>query len=192
MLKRAQAKYPESQIEVWAQDEARLGLIPIVRRVWALRGHRPQALGRRRYQWLYLYGFVRPSTGEVQWLILPEVNTVVFQIALDHFARAIGAGPAKRVLLVLDGAGWHVAKELRIPDGIELVFLPAYSPELQPAERLWPLINEALANKAILTLDELEDLLVSRCRYLAAQPEILRDHTRFHWWATDGNAKQIH
>ncbi len=166
-------------------------MIPIVRRVWALRGHRPPALGRRRYQWLYLYGFVRPSTGEVQWLILPEVNTAVFQIALEHFARAIGVGPHKRVLLVLDGAGWHVAKELHVPDGIDFVFLPAYSPELQPAERLWPLVNEALANRPIQTLDELEALLVSRCRYLSSQPEILRGHTNFHWWTSDGIVERI-
>jgi transposase len=133
-----------------------------------------------------LYGFVRPSTGAVQWLILPEVNTPVFQIALEHFARAVGVGPNKRVLLVVDGAGWHAAKGLRVPDGIELVFLPPYSPELQPAERLWPLVNEALANRAILSLDDLEDLLVSRCRFLSSQPEILRSHTHFHWWTTDG------
>ena len=179
------AKYPDAQISVWAQDEARVGLIPVVRRVWAVRGSRPRAIGRRRYQWMYLYAFVRPATGEVQWLLLPTVSVAVFSIALEHFARAVGAGPQKRVVLVLDGAGWHTGKDLRVPDGIELLQLPPYSPELQPAERLWPLVNEAFANRCIETLDELEALLVDRCRHLTEQPQRLRGLTHFHWWTND-------
>lgn len=152
-----------------------------------MRGSRPRAVGRRRYQWTYLYAFVRPATGEVQWLILPTVSVAVFSIALEHFARAVGAGPKRRVILVLDGAGWHTGKELHIPDGIELLQLPPYSPELQPAERLWPLVNEAFANRSIETLDELERLLVDRCRSLTAQPEHLRGVTHFHWWTNDAD-----
>jgi transposase len=104
----------------------------------------------------------------VQWLILPEVDTEVFSLSLKHFAKAVGAGPKKRIVLLLDSAGWHRSKALVVPDGIHLVFLPAYSPELQPAEHLWPLVHEAMANRRIETLDELEELLVERCRSLAA------------------------
>jgi len=167
-------------VELWAQDEARLGLIPIVRRVWAPCGERPQALGQRRYQWLYLYGFVRPGGGEVQWLILPDVDTGIFSLALKHFAEAVGAGPKKRIVLVLDRAGWHASNDLVVPEGIHLVFLPAYSPELQPAEHLWPLIHEAMANQRVETLDDLEDLLVQRCRALAADTDLIRSNTLFH------------
>jgi transposase len=127
---------------------------------------------------------VEPSTGATQWLLLPTVNTIAFTIALDAFARAVGAGPTRQVLLVVDGAGWHKAKELRIPDGVQLVFLPPYSPELQPAERLWPLLHEALANRSIDTLEELEELLVARCQFLFSHIDITRSHTHFHWWPT--------
>ncbi len=172
-------------MELWAEDEARLGLIPIVRRVWARRGERPRALGQRRYEWLYLYGFVRPGGGKVQWLILPAVETDVFSLALKHFAEAVGAGPKRRVVLVVDGAGWHVGEELVVPDGIHLVFLPSYSPELQPAEHLWPLVREAIANRRIETLDELEELLAQRCRCLAADADLIRSTTFFNWWPID-------
>jgi len=73
-------------------DEHRLGLQPIVRRVWARRGQRPQLRVQQRYQWLYLYAFVRPTTGESHWLILPTVNTDVFTLARAHFAKEVGAG----------------------------------------------------------------------------------------------------
>ncbi len=121
---------------MWAQDEMRLGLKPLLRRVWAPRGKRPVAKGRRRYKWVYLYGFVRPKTGEVFWVVLPRVDAETFSLALSHFARQVGAGSGKRVVLVLDRAGFHTGREVVVPKGIELEFLPARSPELQPAERL--------------------------------------------------------
>ena len=160
----------------------RLGLKPVVRRVWAPRGRRPVARVKRRYEWLYLYGFVRPSTGELHWLILPSVNVEVFSLALSHFACEVGAGKDKRVLLVLDQAGWHPGKEVEVPEGIELEFLRAHSPELQPAERLWPLANEAVANRPFESLDELEGSLVERCVALIGEPGLIRSHTNYHWW----------
>ncbi len=66
--------FPEKLVEVWTQDEARLGLQPIVRRTWAIAGHRQEALHRPIYQWLYTYGFVHPNTGESCFFILPRVN----------------------------------------------------------------------------------------------------------------------
>ncbi len=85
------------------------------------------------------------KTGEVHSLILPTVNAEVFSLALENFASEVGAAKRKRILLVLDQAGWHTAKKLRIPEGIHLEFLPSHSPELQPSERLWPLSNEGVA-----------------------------------------------
>jgi transposase len=163
-------------------DEHRLGLKPVLRRVWAPRGQRPVVRVYHRYQWLYVYGFVRPTTGESFWLLLPTVNAEVFSLALAHFAQEVGAGEHKRIVLVLDQAGFHTAKEVRVPGGLELEFLPSHSPELQPAERLWPLCNEGVANRLFADLDELEDVLAQRCCILAEQPVLLRSHTLFHWW----------
>jgi hypothetical protein len=124
---------------LWAQDEMPLGLKPVLRRVWAPRGKRPTAKGRRRYKWVYLYGFSRPKTGEVFWLVLPRVDAGTFSLAPSHFAREVGAGVGKRVILVLDRAGFHTGGKVAVPEGMELEFLPARSPEPQPAQRLWSL-----------------------------------------------------
>lgn len=173
---------PEAEIEVWAQDEARIGLVPILRRTWAPRGVRPLAIGKRSYQWSYLYGFVHPESGRVEWLIMPTVSQDAFGKALEHFAKAAGASEKKRILLVVDGAGWHRAKDLKIPTGIHLVSLPPYSPELQPSERLWPLVRESVANRTIETIDELESLLVERCNFLDKDPQTIKSYTFYHWW----------
>ena len=106
----------------------------------------------------------------------------MFSLALEHFAREVGAGKRKRILLVLDRAGWHTAKKLRVPDGIHLEFLPPHSPELQPSERLWPLSDEALANRCMEEIEELEEALVGRCVALSDQPEVIRSYLRYHWW----------
>lgn len=170
------------QVEVWAQDEARVGLKPILRRIWVVGSQRPLSRTWHRYEWLYVVAFVHPSSGRTFWLILPRIDAELFSLALEEFAREVGAGPKNKILLVLDSAGWHTAGELRIPEGIELVPLPAYTPEMQPAERLWPLLREAVANDPVASLDALEDQLSTRIRSLLGQPAQIKAITDFHWW----------
>jgi transposase len=145
-------------------------------------GQRPTPRVKRGYEWTYLYGFVRPTTGEVYWLILPTVNKELFSMALAGFAREVGAGENKRILLVVDQAGWHTSSEVDVPEGIHLEFLPTGSPELQPAERLWPLTNEAIANRLFEEISELEEALVQRCVQLLDQAGTIKDLTSYHWW----------
>ena len=175
-------QFPATTVEVWSFDEHRLGLKPIVRKVWAVVGERPVAVVDYRYEWTYLYGFVHPQTGSTEWLILPRVNVDWFNLALQSFAEAVGAGPNKHILLVLDGAGWHRSERLCIPEGIHLEILPPYSPELQPAERLWRLADEPLVNRCFESLDQLEDVLEERCLTLASMTEDIRALTNYHWW----------
>lgn len=139
----------------------------------------------RKFEWLYVYGFMHPPSGRVEWLFLPKMNTQVMNIALAEFAQAIGAGPTRQIVLLLDGAPSHHSRTLVVPDGLHLVIQPAYSPEIQPSERLWPLLRESLANQAFTDLDDLEDKLVDRCCYLDQHPEVIRNHTHFHWWPND-------
>lgn len=179
---RLKEAYPTAKVELWCEDEHRLGLKPILRKVWSPVGERPHARVHQRYEWTYLYAFVHPKSGEVHWLILPTVSAQVFSTALENFAREVGASRIRRILLVLDRAGWHTAKKLEVPEGIHLEFLPSHSPELQPSERLWPLSNEGVANRHFETIDELEQTLSERCVSLADQPETIRSYTRYHWW----------
>jgi transposase len=118
----------------------------------------------------------------VVWFVGTTVDTDLLGAVLAAFGRAGGAGKDKLIVLVLDQAGWHVSDKLVIPDGIVLEFLPSYTPELQPAERLRPLTNEAVANKPFATLKDLDIALSTRCRALVAEPEIIKAQTHFGWW----------
>jgi transposase len=137
-----------------------------------------------RYQWLWLYGFVHPETGESYFWILPRVNITLFNQVLADFAREFGVSKDKHIILVIDQAGWHTSEQVKVPEGLHLEFMPSHSPELQPAERMWTLTNEAIANRCFDTLDELEEALFDRCRVLLKQPSFIRAITRYHWWPT--------
>lgn len=178
----ARQRNPDALVELWTMDEHRVGLIPILRVVWAKRGQRPVAVARPRYEWVYVAGFVHPESGRTSWWIVPTLNAPVFSAILKGFAQEQQVGLKKRILLVLDGAGWHSGSEVQCPDGIELVPLPPYSPELQPAEHLWELCDEALANRNFGSLAELTDALSQRCCQLCEQTENIRSTTLFHWW----------
>ena len=104
-------------------------------RCWGLTGSRPTVIQQTEYDWVYIFGAVNPLTGESSALLAPTVNTGY----MNHHLRFINEQlePDAHVILVMDRAGWHLAKALQVPDNISLLFLPPYSPELNPVERLW-------------------------------------------------------
>lgn len=172
---------PKKTVEVWAQDEARLGLKPITRRVWWAKGCRPRTCGRTKYEWLYVYGFARPSTGQTFTVILPRVNTDHMRTALAAFASHADPDGTKILLLVVDNAGWHRAKRLVVPPNVRLHFLPSCTPELQPVEPFWVLVRESVANDSFARLADLRRRITRRCGWLADNRDTVKGVVGFHW-----------
>jgi transposase len=90
---------------------------------------------------------VAPASGETVWYLSNGINKPFFAELLSAFARETGAGRERIIILALDNAGWHGPQNLPVPEGVRWVYQPAYSPELQPAEHLWPLVDEPLVNR---------------------------------------------
>lgn len=166
---------------MWAEDEVRLGLKPIARRVWSLRGHRPRSGGRTRYDWLYVYAFARPRTGRTFCAILPWVNADRMGDALAAFAAHADPTGRKVLVVLVDNAGWHAAKRLVVPPNVVLHFLPPCTPDIQPVGPLWPLVREAVANRSIGRINRLRAILRARLGYLARNPEVVRPVVGFEW-----------
>jgi transposase len=167
-------------LEMWVMDEHRIGLKPLLRRIWAPCGQRRIVRIQPRYEWLY--AFAHPNSGRSFYLLMPTVSIVAFSIALSEFATFVGANTHRHILLLLDKAGWHISPEVEKPTGVGLRFLPAYSPELQPAEHLWQLTDVPLVNHWFAALDDLETALAERCSWLQDQHALLRSTTLFHGW----------
>lgn len=174
-------KHPNKIIEVWTEDESRLGLKPTSRRMWALKGQRPKCNGQTRYDWFYVYGFAQPRTGRLFRVFLPRVNTEMMSRALAEFAEAIDPHRKKLLVVIVDNAGWHVAKKLAIPKNVILHRLPPCTPELQPIETLWPLLRESSANRIFHDIGHLKNVIRRRCDYLAAHPDTVRARIGFRW-----------
>jgi transposase len=143
-------------IKVFAQDETRLGLLPVVRRRITACGVQPVATVTYQFDNFYLYGAVEPTTGAHFFLELPYLNSRAFQLWLDGFAAAF---PQSLNLLVLDNGAGHKAKAVRWPANVVPVFLPPYSPELNPMERLWRDLKDKLAANPVKTITELSDAM---------------------------------
>ena len=155
---------------------------PVTRRVWAPVGERPIAHGHHRFDWLYVTAFASPATGETFWYLSNGVSKPFFEALLETFAGEAEAGVGRIILLVLDNAGWHGAANLKIPDGVRLIYLPPYTPELQPAETLWALVDEPTVNKHIATIEDLEEKISNQCMVLAERRDRIQTRTGFHWW----------
>ncbi len=132
-----------------------------------------------RYEWLWLYAATHPPTGRTFWLALPRLDATCVQAFLDEFAKA-HAPAGKRIVLVWDGAPAHRANSLKVSERISLMSLPAYTPELNPSERVWPLVKEGIANRAHESLEELEQKVCLRCQKIKAAEVSAR--TNYHWW----------
>ena len=115
-------------------DEARFGRINRPRPCWAPIGTRPEVASQLIREYIYLYGAVSPKDGTCVYLIMPRSDTECFQAFLNVLSRKFAR---QDILLVLDGAPNHRCSGLVLPGNISLLFLPPYSPELNPKENLW-------------------------------------------------------
>ncbi len=164
---------------MWFQDESRFGQQGRLTRVWARRGSRPTALKQTEYDWVYLFGAVNPQTGDSVALLAPSVNTYLMNVHLRMISEQVG--PQVQVVLVLDQAGWHVARQLHdVPDNITLLYLPAYSPELNATERLWCWLKEhQLSNRVHRDYDDL--LAAGTAAWNTLTPERIQSVCRTSW-----------
>jgi transposase len=143
----------ECAVRIFCQDESRVGLLPIQRRQITLTGVKPLGLVPYRFENFYVYGAVEPTTGASFFLELPQLNTVNFQIFLNEFAQHY---QETLNIILMDNGRCHTAKALMIPQNIVCLFLPPYSPELNPIERLWQDVKAPLAWVVAAAIEELE------------------------------------
>jgi hypothetical protein len=162
-------------------DEARFGRIDRSRPCWAPIGIRPEVASQLIREYIYLYGAASPNDGTCLYLIMSRSHTACFQaflIALSQkFAR-------QDILLVLDGAPNHRCSDLLLPSNISLLFLPPYSPELNPKENLWDEIREKIfKNYALKSIDAVRAKLKQAILYIERNPAMVKSITTFPYIA---------
>ena len=160
-------------------DEGRFGRISNPRRCWAPRGMRPHVPNQIVREYTYAYVAASPHDGAMDSLIMPEVS----EKAMSIFLREVSdRHPDEFILMIMDGAGWHKAKALSVPDNVALIFLPPYSPELNPVEHIWDSIRENdFCNEVFNSIEAVEDQLMRSLATLEKDPASVASTTGFHW-----------
>ncbi len=125
-MRRAAESHPDKQVTLWFMDEARVGQKGRTGHRWWVKGQRPPGLADKRFASVYLFAAVRPATGEDFALVIPRVSTEAMNVFLAQFAATLPEDT--HAVLVLDQAGWHGAKALKVPQNATLVPLPPYPP----------------------------------------------------------------
>jgi hypothetical protein len=147
---------PATPLEVWFQDEMRLGQKNPYTRCWARRGRRPVAIQDLRTASAYLFGAICPERSTGAAVIMPRANTEAMQVHLDEIAGAVS--PGAHAVVLLDQAGWHTTPKLRIPANLSLLPLPPRAPELNPVENLWQFLRQTfLSNRVFETYNAILD-----------------------------------
>jgi hypothetical protein len=174
-------EHPGKRIELWFMDEARVGQKGGLTHVWYQKGVRPRGVRQQGFASAHLFGAVCPERGAGVALELPEVSTAAMEVFLAELARAVSAGT--HVALVLDGAGWHVSKQLVMPANLTLIPLPPYSPELNPVERVWEYLRDRWLSHRVLAggYEAVVDAACAAWNALLAEPGRLRSLTNFPW-----------
>ncbi|MDP4025979.1 IS630 family transposase [Methylobacterium sp. NEAU 140] len=159
-------------VEIWFQDEARIGQKGTLAYVWARRGTRPRAVQDTRYTSAYLFGAVCPQRGVGAGLVMPRADTEGLNAHLAEIARSVM--PGAHAVLVLDGAGWHTSSALVVPGNISLLMLPPYAPELNPVEMIWQYLRRnKLAHRLYDTYDAIVEACCKAWNWLIATPDTI-------------------
>lgn len=169
----------DKPLRVMFQDEARFGRISNLHSSWCPRPERPVCQVMLSQQYVYAYGAVSITDGKFESLILSGCNTEIMQIFLEEISSR---HKDEKILMIMDGAGWHKSKRLTIPQNIMIQILPPYSPELNPTENIWEEIREkGFYNRFFPDLDSLEEHLLSELQRLENSPEITHSIVSWPW-----------
>ena len=174
------AAHPGKRIELWFQDEARIGQKNKLTRRWARRGTRPRAPHDQRTAWAYIFGAICPAEGKGAGLVMPFCDTAAMQEHLNEISAMVA--PDAHAVLVLDQAGWHLAGALVVPETITLLPLPPRSPELNPVENVWQFLRDNwLSNRVFNGYDDIVAHCCAAWNDLIDQPWRIRSIGRRSW-----------
>ena len=142
-------------VRLMLQDEAGFGRINKPKYCWCKKGTRPSVPCHHIREYRYVYGAIEPLTGESCFLVMPYCNTECMNVFLEELSNTF---PRDKIILACDGAAWHKSGSLRIPENIELIFIPPYNPEMNPIEQIWKEIRKrGFKNEVFQTLQKVVD-----------------------------------
>jgi transposase len=168
------------EVDIWFQDEARIGQQNTTTRIWAEKGTRPRVVKQQQFEYAHLFGAVCPATGATEAFISPCLNKDVMRQHLQQISQATARG--RHALVIMDGAGWHTKDIADEFDNLSIVKLPAYSPELNPIEQVWSWLRQhKLANRCFAGYKDIVDACTEAWNVFIADKERVKKLCHRQW-----------
>ena len=175
------AAHPEAtQFEIWSQDEARVGQQGRIGYIWWQRGQTPRGLRDAGHRSTWMIGAVCPARDTGVALVMPRLDTAMMNLFLAELSQAVT--PGAHGIVLMDRAGWHSADDLVVPANLSPVFLPPYSSELNPIERLWLYLKENRLSYCVFhTTEQIIDTCCDAWNWLLAETGRIRSLCSYPW-----------
>jgi len=172
-------------VELYFQDETRIGQQGSTTRIWAPKGTRPRVVRQKQFISTNIFGAICPEQDKSFAMILPDKDTPTMELFLEEFSETIPNG--KHAVLVVDRAGWHKALDLKIPRNMSFVYLPPYSPELNPIEQLWRQFKHGwFSNRCFESYEEIVDISVAAWNEFTRVPGAIKKLCSRKWAILEG------
>ena len=170
----------DKPVEIWFQDEARVAQKNGQVYQWAAKGTRPRQAADQRYENAYIFGAVCPALDKGAALVMPHANTEAMQKHLEEISASIAA--KAHGVVIMDRAGWHKSVVLSIPDNLSILFLPPYSPELNPVENIWQYLRQTyLSNRVFENWAAIVDACCDAWNRLTAETGRIKSIATRNW-----------
>lgn len=168
------------KVEIWSEDESRVGQQGSLTRIWATKGTRPRKVKQKQFISTYIYGAACHQTGQSYGMILPYANTDAMNIFLGGLSKEIGSG--RHIALIIDNAGWHTAADLIVPRNITLIPLPPYAPELNAMEQVWEWMkSHFLYNQSYADYEDIVDKLAYAWNQVSGNADLIKSIIHREW-----------
>jgi len=171
---------PGTPIEIWFQDEARIGQKNKQACQWARKGARPRQPADQRYESAYIFGAVCAARDKGAALVMPYADARAMQQHLGEISRCVAKGA--HAVVLMDGAGWHKAGALKAPENLTIMFIPPYAPELNPVENIWQFLRQNyLSNRVFETYEDILDACCKAWNALTAETGRITSIAKREW-----------
>jgi len=166
----------KGKVRIMVCDEAGFGRISSHADCWGPVGERAVVPSQQVREFIYVYGAVDPKDGESFFMSAPKCNS---DWTSEFFKDLSKAYPDDLIILILDNAAWHKSKTLDVPENIKCLFIPPYTPELNPIEQVWKAMRTDFSNQLFSTLKAVLQQLEKTVKSLT--PETLMSITGRKW-----------
>ena len=173
-----QKLHPDKHVEVWFQDEARVGQHGRLTRIWGERGKRIRIPKDMRFTYTYIYGAICPERDTGEAIVIDQVSKEAMEKHIQAVSKTIPSN--HHGVIVMDKAPWH--RSLKVPENVTIVHLPSYSPELNPSENVWEYLkNNFLSNRVFNTMEDIMDACCNAWLQLTNEPDRIRSIAFREW-----------